>query len=184
MKETRDVLHKRSASKAWHAAVRVNSEDPDLQRKGRVLAVILTVVAVGAVLLSAFNVLQGQRQYTVQNVIFFLLVAILFALTKTGRVTFAGLLTVVLITVSALFLLAEDATLVTTHVVMCIPILIASFLLAPWSGFVIAALLISGTAYTGVAPADYPALLALAVVALIAYAFSHSLNQAYTQTRH
>ena len=179
------VLRKWSTfSNAWQAVTRVDSHDPDLQRKGWVLAVVLSVMAGGILLLGAFNTAQGQPEYTIPDVVFLLLVVGLFVINRVGYVAAAGLLTVIVIALSALSLLNEDATLVTTYVVMCIPILIASFLLAPWSGFVIAAPLIAGTAYTGVSPADYPALLALAVVALIAYASSRSLNRAYTQTRH
>ena len=147
------------------------------------LAVVILVAMVGMVLLSAFNIAQGQYQYIFSNSVFFFLLLGIFFLNRLGYVTASGTLVIVLITGSSLLLLGEDATLVTTYVVMCIPILITSFLLVPWSGFLIAALLIASTLSTGVAPADYPALLAVGVVAIIAYAFSNSLDQAYRATR-
>ena len=143
-------------------------------------------MAIGMILLAGFNIAQGDyEEYTLENGLFLLFVACLFILNRRGFVVAAGLLTVILITLSALALLTADSTLVTTYVVMCIPILISSFLLTPWSGFVIAALLIVGTIiYTGVSPSEYPALLALSIVSFIAFAFSNSLNRAYSETRH
>src|SRR3712207_1557951 len=67
---------------------------------------------------------------------------------------------------------------------MCIPILIASFLVVSWSGLVIAALLILGDALGHIATDDLPSLLALVFVAVLAYMFSESLNRAYHKTRY
>lgn len=165
--------------------VGITNPDPDLQRKGRVVAAILLAMVVSIFTLAAFNLVQGQTQYNLSNAVALLLTAGFYLLNRLGYVTIAGLFTVTFITVSALLLLGEDATLNTTYVVMCIPILISSFLFAPWSGFIIAAPLIVGTlTITGVAPGDYPALLAIVVVATIAYTFSDSLNKAYGRTRH
>ena len=143
-------------------------------------------MAAGTVVLATFNIVQpGQPNYYLSNSTFFLLVMGLYWLNRLGYVTAAGLLTVTLTTLGSLFLLTTDKTLNTTFIAMCIPILIASFLIVSWSGFVIAALLIAGNVQTGeLAQADYPALLALVVVALIAYMFSGSLNQAYQKSRH
>lgn len=164
--------------------LRIKHRDPDLQLKGRVLAVILLVMVAGIVVLASFNVAAGQ-DYLVSNIIFLLLVMALFVVNRAGYVTIAGLLTVSFITIGALLLLSEDDTLNTTFVAMCIPILLASFLLAPWSGFVITALLIVGNfAVASVAQNDYPALLALTIVALMAYMLSSSLNRAYDETRY
>jgi diguanylate cyclase (GGDEF)-like protein len=164
--------------------LRVRINDPDLQRKGRVLAVVLLMMLAGIVVLATFNLAQGYTQYNVSNATFFLLVAGVFWVNRAGYVTAAGLLTVALTTLGSLILLHEDQTLNMTFIAMCIPILIASFLIVSWSGFVIAALLIIGSVTTGIAPDDYPALLTLVVVALIAYMFSGSLNQAYQKSRY
>jgi len=163
--------------------LKIKRRDPDLRRKGRVLAVILLVMAAGIAVLAGFNLAAGQG-YTVSNIAFFLLVAGLFTINRAGYVTVAGFLTVSFITAGSLLLLSEDTTLNTTFVAMCIPILLASFLIVPWSGFVIAALLIAGSVAGEVPQNDYPALLALSVVALIAYMLSSSLNRAYDETRH
>jgi diguanylate cyclase (GGDEF)-like protein len=164
--------------------LRVKHHDPDVQRKGRVLAAIILVMATGMVTLATFNILNPRDpNYYVSNSIFLLIIGGLFWLNRAGYVTLAGMITVVLTTLSSILLLSEDATLSTTFVVMCIPVLIASFLIVSWSGFVITALLIVGTIAHGISPGDYPAPPALAVVAMIAYMLSNSLNRAYEETR-
>ena len=148
------------------------------------LAIILLVMVAGIVVLAGFNFAEGQN-YLVSNIAFFLLAMSLFALNRAGYVTAAGTLTVAFITAGSLFLLSEDATLNTTFVAMCIPILLASFLIVPWGGIVIAVLLVAGNIVAReVTQDDYPALLALVVVALIAYMLSSSLNRAYDESRH
>ena len=148
------------------------------------LAIILLVMVVGIVVLAGFNLAEGQ-DYLISNIAFFLLAMSLFALNRAGYVTAAGTLAVAFITAGSLFLLSEDATLNTTFVAMCIPILLASFLIVPWGGIVIAVLLVAGNIVAReVAQDDYPALLALVVVALIAYMLSSSLNRAYDESRH
>jgi diguanylate cyclase (GGDEF)-like protein len=165
--------------------LRINHHDPDVRRKGQVLAAIILVMATGMVALAIFNILNPRDpNYYVSNGIFLLFIGGLFWLNRSGYVTLAGMITVVLTTMSSIFLLSEDTTLSTTFVVMCIPVLLASFLIVPWSGFVITALLIAGTLVSGIlSPGDYPAPPALAVVAMIAYMLSNSLNRAYEETR-
>ncbi|MGI8910254.1 MAG: hypothetical protein ACR2JR_06845, partial [Rubrobacteraceae bacterium] len=92
------------------AILEIKHHDPDLRRKGQVLAVILLVMAAGVVVLAAFNLAAGQ-EYTVANITFFLLVAGLFAVNRAGYVTAAGALTVSFITAGSLLLLSEDTTL-------------------------------------------------------------------------
>jgi diguanylate cyclase (GGDEF)-like protein len=171
--------------------LRVKHNDVDLQRKGRVLAVILLVMALGVVVLAAFNLAHGD-EYTLSNVSFFLVLAALFALNRAGHVTGAGLLTVALLTAGSLYLLSTDDTLKTTFIAMCIPVLLASFLIVPWSGFLITTMLIVGYMTIDITTpdnigivdsGDYPALLALVVVSSIAYMLSSSLNRAYEETR-
>jgi diguanylate cyclase (GGDEF)-like protein len=163
---------------------KVDTFDVDLQRKGRVLATIILLAVGGMLVLFAFNILQGQYEYNLPNVLFLLFLLGTFFLNRFGYVNLAGFFVITLITASSLSLLSEDATLVNTYVIMCIPVLLTSFLFAAWSGPLIAALLIASTLLTGVAAADYPALLALVIVAIIAYVFSDNLNKAYRASRH
>jgi diguanylate cyclase (GGDEF)-like protein len=163
---------------------KVDNFDVDLQRKGRVLATIILLAVCGMLVLFAFNILQRQYEYNLPNALFLLFLLGIFFLNRFGYVNLAGFFVITLITASSLSLLSEDATLVTTYVVMCIPVLLTSFLFAAWSGPLLGALLIASTLVTGVAAADYPALLALVIVAIIAYVFSDNLNKAYRASRH
>jgi diguanylate cyclase (GGDEF)-like protein len=168
--------------------LKVRSHDPDVQRRGQVLAIILLLMLATTATLATLNILQGQTQYNFSNSIFFLILMVLFAVNRAGYVTLAGLLTVMLTTAGSLFLLTEatwwGTRLDTRFIIMCIPILIASFLVVSWSGLVIAALLIFGDALGRIAGDDLPSLLALVFVAVLAYMFSESLNRAYSETRY
>jgi diguanylate cyclase (GGDEF)-like protein len=174
------------AVKYGRMVLKVRRHDPDLQRKGKVLAIILLLMMAATAALATLNILQGQMQHNTSNSIFFLILVALFAVNRAGYVTLASLLTVMLTTAGTLFLLREasSANLDTRFIVMCIPILIASFLVVSWSGLVIAALLILGSALVRIATDDLPSLLALVFVAVLAYMFSGSLNRAYYETRY
>ena len=64
---------------------------------------------------------------------------------------------------------------------MPIPILIASSLLAPWAGFIVAAIMIAASAVLHVATLG---LLTLVIVAIISYLFADSLERAYRESRY
>ena len=164
---------------------KIRSHDPDLQRRGRVLAIILALMLATTATLAIVNVVQGHMQYNVSNVIYSLIVVALFAINRAGYVSTAALLTVVLVTAGSLVLLVGDTGLGTRFIVMCIPVLIASFLVVSWGGLVVAALLSCAVGITaGFADETLPSLFALLFVALLAYMFSGSLSSAYHETRY
>jgi diguanylate cyclase (GGDEF)-like protein len=164
--------------------LKVRSHDPDLHRRGQVLAVILLLMMVATAALATLNILQGQMQYNGSNTMFLLILVALFAVNRAGYVTLASLLTVMITTAGCLYLLRDGTNLDTRFIVMCIPVLIASFLVVSWGGLVIAALLILDNALVRIASDDLPSLLALVFVAVLAYMFSGSLNRAYHETRY
>jgi len=157
----------------------VRRKDPYLQSKGRVLAIMLLGMMAGMLTVVIFNAVTGQPQYHVVNGAFSLLLIGLFVLNRLGFVYLAGLSAVVLTGVGAFFLIDENlrATLVT----MPISILIASFLLVPWAGFVVAVVLIAAAAILGIGSLS---LLILLIVAIISYLFADSLERAYRESRH
>jgi len=157
----------------------VRRKDPYLQSKGRVLAIMLLGMMAGMLTVAIFNAVTGQPQYHVVNGAFSLLLIGLFVLNRLGFVYLAGLSAVVLTGVGAFFLIDENlrATLVT----MPISILIASFLLVPWAGFVVAVVLIAAAAILGIGSLS---LLILLIVAIISYLFADSLERAYRESRH
>lgn len=163
---------------------KTKNRDPDLVRKGQVLATSLSILALAVVVLGLVNLIQGTWQYNLSNALFLMLVIAVFVVNRSGYVTVAGTLTVGLTAATALVVLPEDTTLKTTFIAMTIPVLISSFLLIPWGGIVIVILLVIGSIARGVTTGDYPALLTLVVVAILSYMFARSLDRAYRRSRH
>jgi len=158
--------------------LKVKSHDPDLQHKGRVLAFMLLGMMAATLVLSIFNIVQGDTQYYVTNGVVLSLMLGLFTLNRFGFVRTASLFTVVL-TAAGSFSITENLTAMYTT--MTFPILIASSLLASWSGFVVALLMIVSAEILGVASLS---LLILVVVAIFSYLFADSLDRAYRRVRH
>jgi diguanylate cyclase (GGDEF)-like protein len=156
----------------------VRSHDPDLQHRGRVLAFMLLGMSVAMLVLSVVNVVQGDIQYIVTNAVFISLMAGLLMLNRFGFVRTAGVFTVVLTAAGSLSIHESVTAMYTT---MTFPILIASSLLAPWSGFLVAALMMAGAAVVGEASLS---LLILVVVAIFSYLFADSLERAYRRIRY
>ena len=157
----------------------VRSHDPDLRRKGRVLAIILLGMAATMLVLAAFNVGQGELRYNFTNGILLTLTLGLLVLNRRGFVYAASLVTV-LLTAAGTFLLIDE-NLIAAYLTMTLPILIASFLLVSWGGFVVVALMTFCAVVLG---ASSLALLVLVVVAIICYLFANSLDRAYDRIRH
>jgi diguanylate cyclase (GGDEF)-like protein len=174
----------RQFSNRFSLVTMTKNRDPDLMRKGQVLATVLSILALAVVTLGFFNLIQGAWQYNFSNAVFLMLVIALFVLNRSGYVKLAGTLLVALTAATALVVLPEDTTLKTTFIAMTIPILISSFLLVPWGGIIIVTLLVIGSVARGVTTGDYPALLTLVVVAIISYMFARSLDRAYRRSRH
>src|SRR5215212_7252900 len=162
--------------------LKVNAQDPELQRRGHILAVVILGIALSAATLSGINLLQGQYEYNVPNAIFLASVFGLFVLNRLGYVVAACILTVTLIVVaSAVFLSGED--LAQTFIIMCIPVFIASFLLVPWSGFVVSAVVIFDTFIFNSAAVNLLSLLTFITVTAFAYLLARSLDRINRQNR-
>src|SRR3989337_2630959 len=128
--------------------LKVRSHDPDLQRKGRVLAIMLLGMEAAAFVLAFLNIMNGDTHYNLANAIFISLILGLYILNRFGFVRIASLLTV-LLTTAGPFTIGESLTAM--YMTMTIPILIASSLLVSWGGFVVVALLIISAVVFGVA---------------------------------
>ena len=89
--------------------LKVHAQNPELQRRGQILAVVILGIALSAATLSGINLLNGQYEYNVPNAIFLFSVLGLFVLNRLGYVAAACMLTVTLIVAaSAVFLSGED----------------------------------------------------------------------------
>ncbi len=159
--------------------LKVRSYDPDLGRKGRVLAIMLLGMAASLIIVAIFNTLQGTSQYNIMNGIFLSLILGLFTLNRFGFVTIASLLTVLLTALGSFLLTGEE--LAAAYITMPIPVLIASSLLVSWGGFVVAAIMICGALILGIGSLS---LLILLIVAVISYLFADSLDRALSDSRH
>ena len=163
--------------------LKVNAQDPEVQRRGHILSVVILGIALSAATLSGVNLLNEQYEYNVPNAIFLISVLGLFVLNRLGYVVAACILTVTLIVVaSAVFLSGED--LAQTFIIMCIPVFIASFLLVPWSGFVVSAVVIFDTLIFNGATVNTMSLLTFITVTTIAYLLARSLDRVNRQNRH
>lgn len=158
--------------------LKVRSHDPDLQRKGRVLAIMLLGMEAAAFVLAILNIINGDTHYNLANAIFISLILGLYILNRFGFVRIASLLTV-LLTTAGPFTIGESLTAM--YMTMTIPILIASSLLVSWGGFVVVALLIISAVVFGVASLP---LIILFIVAIFAYLFADSLDRAYRRIHH
>lgn len=161
------------------ALLGVRGRDPYRQRKGRVLAIMLLGMMAGMLTVAIFNAVMGQPQYHVVNGAFSLLLVGLFVLNRLGFVYLAGLAAVLLTSIGSFFLIDEN--LRATFITMPIPILIASSLLVPWAGFVVAVMLIAAAALLDIGSLS---LLILLIVAIISYLFADNLERAYRESRY
>lgn len=158
--------------------LKIRNQDPDLRRKGRVLAIMLLGMVAGILVVALFNTAEGNLQYNLVNAAFLFFLLALFVLNRFGFVFLAGLSTVVLTGVGAFFLIDENLT--ATFITMPISVLVASYLLAPWAGFIVAAVMIVSALILGIQSLS---LLVLLIVAVISYLFADSLDRMLAQTR-
>jgi diguanylate cyclase (GGDEF)-like protein len=162
--------------------LKVYAQDPEVQRRGQILAVVILGIALSAAALAGANLLNGQYEYNLPNAIFLTSVLGLFVINRLGYVVAACVLTVTLIvTASAVFLSGED--LAQTFIIMCIPVFIASFLLVPWSGFVVSGVVIFNTLIFNQATVNPLSLLTFITVTAFAYQLARSLDRVNRQNR-
>jgi diguanylate cyclase (GGDEF)-like protein len=159
--------------------LQVRGKDPSRRRKGRVQAIMLLGMLAGMLFVAVYNAVEAEPQYYATNGAFVTLLLGLFLLNRFGFVYLAGLSTVFLTGVGSFLLISDELT--AAFVTMPIPILIASYLLVPWAGFVVAAVMIVVAAIFGIAKLS---LLILLIVSIISYLFADSLERAYRESRY
>jgi two-component system sensor histidine kinase/response regulator len=150
----------------------------DLQRKGRILATILLGIEAAMLVLSLINVYQGATQYYLTNGVLISLVLGLYLLNRYGYVRTAVLITVGLCAVVPLLLVNESQ--VGAYMAMVIPVLVAGYLLAPWSGLALGALMIAFAFMFDIASLS---LILFALATALAYWFAESVRLAEEKYR-
>ncbi|HZF58964.1 MAG TPA: diguanylate cyclase, partial [Rubrobacter sp.] len=163
--------------------LRGNIPDPDLQRRGQILSVVILAVAASTAALAALNVLRGENQYNVENGIFLGLMLGLYVLNRLGYVYLASIMITALIVVASMFFL-DERQLSETFIIVCVPVFIASFLIVPWGGIVVAAVVILGTLSLGYAAINAVSLFVLSAVTAVVYLLTRSLNIAHQENRY
>jgi PAS domain S-box-containing protein len=158
--------------------LRTRARTLDLQRKGRILATILLGIEAALLVLSAFNLYQGATQYYLTNGVLISLVLGLYLLNRYGFVRTAGLITVLLCAVVPLLLVNESR--VGTYMAMMIPVLVASYLLAPWSGLAMGALMVAFAFMFDIASLS---LILFVLATALAYMFAESVRLAESKYR-
>ncbi|MBA3425112.1 MAG: GGDEF domain-containing protein, partial [Rubrobacter sp.] len=165
------------------AMLKVDTLDPDLQRRGRILNVVILAIGASTAVLALANLLQGEYKYNLSNGIFLALILGLLALNRLGYVAVATTITTALLVAGSLLFFTEE-NLAQTFIIACVPVFVASFLIVPWSGIVVAAVVILGTLILGYSTINYLSLFVLMAVTVVVYLLTRSLNIAHQENRH
>lgn len=163
--------------------LKVNILDPDVQRKGQIHNVVILGIIASTAVLAIVNLLQGQYQYNVSNGFFLALMLGSFALNRLGYVYVATTITIALLVIGSLLFFSEQ-NLAQTFIIACVPVFIASFLIVPWSGIVVAAVVILGTLLLGYSSINYLSLFVLTAVTTVVYLLTRNLNVAHQENRY
>ena len=156
----------------------VNNRDPDLRRRGRILAIVLWGMTLTALGVTAFNLIQQQYAYNLPNAISLAVLFLLLLANRLGYVWAVSAVTMLLLIVGP-FLLFSDEALGAAYVVLAFPIFVASFLIAPWAGLAVTAVICAVYVAAGlVAETSYLPLLIFLIFAVIVYLFAESVRQA------
>ena len=154
------------------------AQDLDLQRRGLILAIILLSIEAALIVLALVNLAQGAAQYHLTNLSLISLVLGLYVLNRFGFVRTATVITVILSSAVPVLLAGESS--VGTYVSMVIPVLVAGYLLAPWSGAVLGALMVGLAFVLDIASLS---LVLFVLVTALAYLFAESLRRAENKYR-
>jgi diguanylate cyclase (GGDEF)-like protein len=107
----------------------------------------------------------------------------LYVLNRLGYVYLASIMITALIVVASMFFLNERQ-LSQTFIIVCVPVFIASFLIVPWGGIVVAVVVILGTTILGYAAINYLSLFVLTAVTAVVYLLTRNLNIAHQENQY
>ena len=104
-------------------------------------------------------------------------------LNRLGYVSIAAILTTTTMTVGPVVFLSQQ-DLAETYIVMCVPVFVASFLIVPWAGLAVGAIVVLGTLVLGDASITYLSLFVFATVSVIVYFLANTVDSAYRENRY
>ena len=163
--------------------LKIDTLEPDLQRRGRILNVVLLAIGASTAALAIANLLQGEHKYNLSNGVFLALLLGVFVLNRLGYVAVATtIITAMLVAGSLLFFTPEN--LAQTFIIACVPVFIASFLIVPWGGIVVAAVVILGTLILGYSSINSLSLFVLSAVTVVVYLLTKNLNIAHQENQY
>jgi len=180
-----DGIYRRTASARMISLtmLKIDTLEPDLQRRGRILNVVLLAIGASTATLATGNLLLGQHKYNLSNGVFLALLLGVFVLNRLGYVAVATtIITAMLVAGSLLFFTPEN--LAQTFIIACVPVFIASFLIVPWGGIVVAAVVILGTLILGYSTINYLSLFVLSAVTVVVYLLTRNLNIAHQESQY
>jgi diguanylate cyclase (GGDEF)-like protein len=163
--------------------LKINARDSEVRRKGRILAVFILGILGSGIGLAGFNLVQGHQAQTIPNGVFLTLIVGLFMLNRLGYVSIAAILTTTTMTVGPVVFLSQQ-NLAETYIVMCVPVFVASFLIVPWAGLAVGAIVVLGTLVLGEASVTYLSLFIFATVSVIVYFLANTVDSAYRENRY
>jgi diguanylate cyclase (GGDEF)-like protein len=163
--------------------LKINTRDSEVRRKGRILAVFILGILGSGIGLAGFNLVQGSHEYYISNGVFLSLIVGLFMLNRLGYVIIAAILTTTTMTVGPVVFLSQQ-DLAETYIVMCVPIFVASFLIVPWAGLAVGAIVVLGNLVLGDASVTYLSLFVFATVSVIVYFLANTVDSAYRENRY
>ncbi len=161
--------------------LRSQSRDPSY--KGRILAIILWGMVLTGLGITISNVVHAERIYYLSDGVSLAVLLLMLLVNRIGFVRLTSVITIVFLVFGPLFLF-QDAILKSAYVVFAFPIFIASFLLIPWGGIVVACVVIGISAAVGLISAtSYVPLMVIPVFAVIVYLFATNVRQAEQKYR-
>ena len=163
--------------------LKINTRDSEVRRKGRILAVFILGILGSGIGLAGFNLVQGSHEYYISNGVFLSLIVGLFMLNRLGYVSIAAILTTTTMAVGPVVFLSQQ-DLAETYIVMCVPVFVASFLIVPWAGLAVGAIVVLGTLVWGDASVTYLSLFIFATVSVIVYFLANTVDSAYRENRY
>jgi diguanylate cyclase (GGDEF)-like protein len=163
--------------------LKINTRDSEVRRKGRILAVFILGILGSGIGLAGFNLVQGSHEYYISNGVFLSLIVGLFMLNRLGYVSIAAILTTTTMTVGPVVFLSQQ-DLAETYIVMCVPVFVASFLIVPWAGLAVGAIVVLGNLALGDASITYLSMFVFATVSVIVYFLANTVDSAYRENRY
>jgi diguanylate cyclase (GGDEF)-like protein len=163
--------------------LKINARDSEVRRKGRILAVFILGIFGSGIGLAVFNLVHGPHEYYISNGVFLSLIVGLFMLNRLGYVSIAAILTTTTMMVGPVVFLSQQ-DLAETYIVMCVPVFVASFLIVPWAGLAVGAIVVLGTLALGDVSVTYPSLFIFATVSVIVYFLANTVDSAYRENRY